>query len=73
MANSFIQSEYRKYGPEKTPYLDTFHAMGVEKGELGTNGLNVFHATDFSLYPLKRSEYHRFSDVFREYRKRPVA
>ena len=24
-----IQSEYGKYGPEKTPYLDTFHAVFV--------------------------------------------
>ena len=25
--NLRIQSEYRKYGPEITPYLDTFHAV----------------------------------------------
>ena len=25
--NLQIQSEYRKYGPEKTPYLDIFHAV----------------------------------------------
>ena len=25
--NHRIQSEYRKYGPEKTPYLDTFRAV----------------------------------------------
>ena len=34
--------------------------------------LNPFHATDFFLYPLKTSENHGFSDVFRGYRKRPV-
>ena len=27
LANLRIQSEYRKYGAEKTPYLDTFHAV----------------------------------------------
>ena len=32
-----------------------------------------FHATSLFLYPLKTSENERFSDVFREYRKRPVA
>ena len=26
--NLRFQSEYRKYLPEKTPYLDTFHAVG---------------------------------------------
>ena len=25
--NLSIQFKYRKYGPEKTPYLDTFHAV----------------------------------------------
>ena len=30
---------------------------------------NPFHTTDFFLYPLKTSENHQFSDVFREYRK----
>ena len=35
--------------------------------------INLFHATIFSLYPLKTSENQRFSDVFRRYRKRPVA
>ena len=30
--NFRIQSEYRKYGPKKTPYLDTFQAVrGVFK------------------------------------------
>ena len=28
---SCIRAEYRKYGPEKAPYLDTFHAV------MGTN------------------------------------
>ena len=27
--NLRIQSKYRKYGPEKTPYLDTFHTVSV--------------------------------------------
>ena len=37
------------------------------------NLLNPFHATDLFLYPRKTSENLRFSDVFRGYRKRPVA
>ena len=35
--------------------------------------LNPFHATGVFLYPLKTSENGRSSDVFRGYRKRPVA
>ena len=35
--------------------------------------LNPFHATGFFWYPLKTSENLWFSDVFRGYRKRPVA
>ena len=35
--------------------------------------LNLFHATGFILYPLKTLENLWFFDVFREYRKRPVA
>ena len=34
---------------------------------------NSFHATGLFLYPLKTSENQRFSDVFRGYRKRPMA
>ena len=34
---------------------------------------NFFHTTDLFQYPLKASENQRFSDVFRVYRKRPVA
>ena len=29
--NRRIQSKYRKYGPEKIPYSDTFHALGLTK------------------------------------------
>ena len=35
--------------------------------------INSFHATVLFLYPLKISENFWFSDVFRGYRKRPVA
>ena len=35
--------------------------------------INPFYATGLFLYPLKTSENQRFSDVFRGYRKRPVA
>ena len=31
--NLRIQSEYRKYGPEIAPYLDTFHAVRVSEFE----------------------------------------
>ena len=35
--------------------------------------VNPFHITGLFLYFLKISEKQRFSDVFRGYRKRPVA
>ena len=35
--------------------------------------INPFHATGLFLYPLKKSEKQRFSDVFRGYRTKPVA
>ena len=35
--------------------------------------IDPFHATGLFIYPLKTSENQRFSDVFRGYRKRPVA
>ena len=35
--------------------------------------VNSFHATGLFLYHLKTSGNHRFSDVFREYKKRSVA
>ena len=44
-----------KYGPEITPYLDTFRALPV----------NRFHVTGLLRYPLKTSENLWFSDVFR--------
>ena len=34
---------------------------------------NPFHPTGLFLYTLKKSENQRISDVFRRYRKRPVA
>ena len=34
-----------KYGPEKTPYLDTFHAVLLE--------LNPYNVTGLVLYPVK--------------------
>ena len=37
------------------------------------NVINQFQVTGLFLYPLKISENQRFSDVFRVYRKRPVA
>ena len=35
--------------------------------------INPCHATGYILYLLKTSENQMFSDVFRGYRKRPVA
>ena len=35
--------------------------------------LNPFHTTGLFLHLLKTSEIQRFSDIFKEYRKRPVA
>ena len=35
--------------------------------------IDLFYATGLFLYPLKTSENQRFSNVFRSYRKRPVA
>ena len=35
--------------------------------------INPCHATALFLYPVKTSESQRFSDIFREHRKRPVA
>ena len=35
--------------------------------------MDPFHANDLFLYPLKTSENLWFSDVFRGYRKRPMA
>ena len=37
------------------------------------NFISPLHATGLFLYPLKASENQRFSDVFKGYRKRPVA
>ena len=35
--------------------------------------INPFPGTGLILYPLKTSEDQRFSDIFRRYRKKPVA
>ena len=40
---------------------------------MNNQSFNPSHANGLFLYPLKTSEYQRFSDVFRRYRKRPVA
>ena len=34
---------------------------------------NIFHATNLFHFPLKTLGKQRFSDIFREYRKRPMA
>ena len=49
--------------------------MKKETGVLGTYikyVLNQFYATGLFLYPQKTSENQRFSDVFMDYRKKPV-
>ena len=59
--NGQIQSTIRRQKP--TNCLSVFdHFVRL--------ALNLFHATDFFLYPLKRSENQSYSDVFRGYRKR---
>ena len=40
----FSCSEYGKYGPEKTQYLDTFHAVLISK--FPANGLSIFSLTN---------------------------
>ena len=49
--NLRIQSEYKKIGPEITPYLDTFHAVTVLKKPevscLGDGGFSVFPIDKF--------------------------
>ena len=59
-----------KYGPEKSPYLDTFHVVYKQlvfkiKFVKQPLELNPFKSNVTFLYPLKTS---RFSDVFRGYR-----
>ena len=72
---NFIQHETftcnNKYPPWRNKQIK---ALIAEKNTIQTAEANVnpFHATGLFLYPLKTSESHRFSDVFRGYRKRPV-
>ena len=76
-----------KYGPEKTPYLETFHTASFyrtfEKSPI-SQPFNPFHVTSLFRYPLKPSENLRFlkryqkeryqkADIFKGYQKRPVA
>ena len=48
---SRIQSKCEKYGPEKTPYLDTFHAVSVKGNLTNTSKLdyNSFKETNLNL------------------------
>ena len=47
--NVRIQSEYREYGPEKTPYLDTFHSV-MQFIEVKENVLTVWLSKHWFLY-----------------------
>ena len=51
------------------------YPAGVYKYKVSNPNTTLTHfiTTGLFLYPLKTSENHRFSDVFRGYRKRPVA
>ena len=72
---------FHTIGPFYTSWkvFETFLNMKVEiedkKNALSTNFscINLFHAIDLFQYPLRTSENQRFSDVLREYWKRPVA
>ena len=46
---------------------------GKKWKKIVSNLFNPFQATGLFLYPLKTSGNQRFSDVFRGYKKRPVA
>ena len=44
-----------KYGPEKTPYLDTFHAVyGVKKRKIGLKWVKCFHKIWSCIYLLNK-------------------
>ena len=59
---------------ERFDWLRALSKVNVyEKGFHFTHLLKPFHATGLFLCPLKTSENLWFSDVFRGYRKRPVA
>ena len=51
---------------KRVKYFDEVHQMP------DTEYVNPFHATDLFLYLLKTSENQRFSDIFKEWRRRPV-
>ena len=57
-------------------YLLVFYRVKCPKTRYLSNefsSINQFNAIDLFLYPLKTSENLRLSDVFRGYRKKPVA
>ena len=47
--------------------------LGIFQGIFQIISLNSFHAIGLFLYLLKTSEDQNFSDIFKGYRKRPVA
>ena len=57
---------YRNQSIFPENYFTGFYIMGALVA-------NPFHATGLFLYPLKTSETLWFSNVFRGYRKRPMA
>ena len=54
-------------------FFKKFLQLVEEFGSLSPNSINLFYATGNFPYPVKTSEKQRFSDVFRGYRKLPVA
>ena len=53
-------------------YQEKIQTKIFNSTETGDKYVNLFQATDLSLYPPKTSESRKFSNIFRRYRKRPV-
>ena len=65
---------YQKVRSPKGFMFKSEHIIQMEEEEVFYGTLiNPLHITGLFLYPLKRSENQRFSDVFMGYRKSPVA
>ena len=61
-----IHSECEKIRNRKTPNTDNFRAVKITR-------IKLFHTSGLFLYPLRTSQNQMFSDVFRVYRKKPIA
>ena len=67
----------RGFSPTKFRLFSIYFLLSKIRNIIAANKdcqhFNTFHATRLFQYPRKTSENQRFSDVFREYQKRPVA